>query len=183
MKVRFEKELALIQHQSIREVVEFALDHAPARFWTDPATSKGKYHSPDEAGTGGLVLHTKRVVGAYRVLAPAYSLLEGSLEWDKGLAACILHDIVKYGTGQGPSFDFAAYRRHGPNVGMWYQDQKGVAFEDLSDTETEIFELTSTHMGPWSPEGKGPESPIQWAVFMSDFVASRKQWSHAMEVL
>jgi hypothetical protein len=173
-------EVALIQNPDVKIFVRKALDMAPARFWTDGSSASGKHHAEDECCEGGLVLHTRRVVAACRVLAPAYGVAVGSWDMDVAIAACILHDVVKYGTKPGPGYDFAAYKRHGPNVGLWYSEVTNRLPDFFTDAETAVFELTRSHMGPWSPEGYYPENPLQWLVFMSDYVASRKAWAGVM---
>lgn len=175
-----QKELDLIQNPDVKVFVRRALDLAPARFWKDKAASSGKHHAEDEAVEGGLVLHTRRVVAAALVLAPAYGIADGSWDLDVVVGACLLHDVVKYGAGEGPGYDFAAYKRHGPNVRYWYCEVADRDVSTLTDAEEEIFMLTDSHMGPWSPEGCKPETPLQWCVFMADYVASRKRWAGVM---
>lgn len=179
----FEHERALITSEEVKSLVAQCLALAPLKFWTLPAASGGKHHSEDECCAGGLVLHTRRVVGAFLVLFPAYDIKPGSKEYNCGIAACILHDIVKYGsTDAGDRFNFGAYRQHGPNVGRWYAETEGKHEDDWTEEETLVMRLCGSHMGPWSPEGYAPTDGLSWAVFMSDFVASRKDWSGAIKV-
>lgn len=94
---QFRSELQLIEDKSIRDFTEYALSKAPAYFWINPSSSSGKYHPPQSNGQGGLVRHTKAVVYFANKLCEVYSSV--GQERDCIIAACILHDIVKYGTG------------------------------------------------------------------------------------
>ena len=59
----FERELELIVDEELRMVVKaYLLERVPDYFWTDGASSSGKYHPQFAQGEGGLVRHTKAVV-------------------------------------------------------------------------------------------------------------------------
>ena len=59
----FERELNLIVNEDLRMAVKSYMEEAtPDYFWTDGASSSGKYHPKFSQGDGGLVRHTKAVV-------------------------------------------------------------------------------------------------------------------------
>ena len=59
----FERELNLIVNEDLRMAVKSYMEEAtPDYFWTDGASSSGKYHPKFSQGEGGLVRHTKAVV-------------------------------------------------------------------------------------------------------------------------
>ena len=59
----FERELNLIVNEELRMAVKAYLEEeTPDYFWTDGASSSGKYHPSFSQGVGGLVRHTKAVV-------------------------------------------------------------------------------------------------------------------------
>lgn len=62
-------------------------------FWISPATLDKQTHPPDEWGTGGLVLHTKRVVRVSLILVNTFEC--SPYELDVLTAAAILHDVTK----------------------------------------------------------------------------------------
>ena len=59
----FEREINLIVDEDLRMAVKSYMEEAvPDYFWTDGASSSGKYHPQFAQGEGGLVRHTKAVV-------------------------------------------------------------------------------------------------------------------------
>ena len=59
----FERELSLIVSEDLRMAVKsYLIDRVPDHFWTDGASSSGKYHPKFAQGVGGLVRHTNAVV-------------------------------------------------------------------------------------------------------------------------
>ena len=58
----FKNELGLIFNPAIKEFTRLCLIAAPDYIFYDaPSSSSGKYHSVDELGGNGCVIHTKRV--------------------------------------------------------------------------------------------------------------------------
>ena len=58
----FARELDLIVNDDLRMAVKSYMDEeTPDYFWTDGASSSGKYHPQFSQGEGGLVRHTKAV--------------------------------------------------------------------------------------------------------------------------
>ena len=67
-------EIDLISNQQIKLFVRSVLLQAKT-FWKIPSSFSGKYHPVDEHGSGGNVLHTKRVVRVAQVISDSYGLI------------------------------------------------------------------------------------------------------------
>ena len=59
----FKNEINMIKDEDLRNVVySYMAEATPDYFWTDGASSSGKYHPQFSQGEGVLVRHTKAVV-------------------------------------------------------------------------------------------------------------------------
>lgn len=162
--VRRLPEVDAIYDEEIRQcVVDTFLKGCPDRFWEAPSSSTGKYHSPDERGKHGNLLHTKRVFAQYCNLSQSYLDAHKITEWERecGKAAALLHDMMKYGW---PSDN----NQHTVN------NHDVIAAEvarHIGDCPNEIYLLIHGHMGSW---GKGmlPENERQWLLHLADKSAS-----------
>ena len=164
----FEREINLIVNEDLRMAVKSYLDEeTPDYFWTDGASSSGKYHPEFSQGVGGLVRHTKAVVMFAEELLRMSSYAYMREEYkDYVIAACIIHDTAKYGIGE---YDKTQYKQHGENAAKavdnaWY--------EMFRDNASELLlNAISSHMGQWG-EVK-PFTNIDRCVHMADYMASR----------
>ena len=164
----FEREINLIKDENWRAVVADYLDcFVPAYFWTDGASSSGKYHPAFSQGEGGLVRHTKAVVMFAEELLRMSSFMYMKEHWkDYVIIACILHDTAKYGTQDEPNKD--EYRNHAPNASK--------AFNEYCDGEAPelLLNAITGHMGQWSTDKDDrPQTPIDRCVPLADYIASR----------
>lgn len=164
----FEREINLIKDENWRAVVADYLDRfVPAYFWTDGASSSGKYHPAFSQGEGGLVRHTKAVVMFAEELLRMSSYMYMKPHWkDYVIVACILHDTAKYGTQDEPNKD--EYRDHAPNAAK--------AFNEYFDGEAPelLLNAIAGHMGQWSTDKDDrPQTPIDRCVHLADYIASR----------
>ena len=167
----FERELNLIVCEDLRSAVrEFLIDGTPAYFWTDGASSSGKYHPQFSQGVGGLVRHTKAVVMFAEELLrmSSYSYMKDEYK-DYVISACILHDTCKYGIGE---FSKDEYKNHSRNAAK--------AFKDFCEQEMDyqpsefLLQAIRSHMGQWSTNADDkPFTPIDRCVHMADYMASR----------
>ena len=167
----FERELNLIVCEDLRSAVrEFLIDGTPDYFWTDGASSSGKYHPQFSQGVGGLVRHTKAVVMFAEELLRMSSYAYMTDEYkDYVIAACILHDTCKYGIGE---FTKEEYKFHSRNAAK--------AFKDFCEQEMDyqpsefLLQAIRSHMGQWSTNADDkPFTPIDRCVHMADYMASR----------
>ena len=167
----FEREINLIVDENLRMATKSYLEEAtPDYFWTDGASSSGKYHPQFAQGEGGLVRHTKAVVMFAEELLRMSSYAYMKEEYkDYVIAACILHDTAKYGIGE---FDKAEYKNHAANAAKAFADYA----EQVMDYKPSEFLLNAirSHMGQWSTEKEDrPFTNIDRCVHMADYMASR----------
>ena len=167
----FEREINLIMDEELRMAVKSYMDEeTPDYFWTDGASSSGKYHPKFSQGMGGLVRHTKAVVMFAEELLrmSSYAYMKDEYK-DYVIAACILHDTCKYGIGE---FDKAEYKNHAANAAKAFAEYA----EQVMDYKPSEFLLNAirSHMGQWSTEKEDrPFTAIDRCVHMADYMASR----------
>ena len=168
----FERELSLIQDEELRMTVKaFLEERTPAYFWTDGASASGKYHPKFSHGVGGLVRHTKAVVlfaeELLRMSSYAYMRAEYK---DYVIAACLLHDTVKYGMGE--EIDKSAYADHGKNAAREF-DHFACHYCHYRPSEF-LLNAIKSHMGQWTTDREDrPFTSIDRCVHMADYMASR----------
>ena len=166
----FEREINLIVDERLRMQVKSYMEEAtPDYFWTDGASSSGKYHPAFSQGEGGLVRHTKAVVmfaeellrmGSYAYMKDEYK--------DYVIAACILHDTCKYGMYW---YDKSEYKNHAANAAdrfaVWCDE------EDYRPHYL-LLQAIRSHMGQWSANKEDrPFTSVDRCVHMADYMASR----------
>ena len=167
----FERELDLIINEDLRMAVKSYMDEeTPDYFWTDGASSSGKYHPQFAQGEGGLVRHTKAVVMFAEELLrmSSYAYMRDEYK-DYVIAACIIHDTAKYGCSE---YDKKAYKDHARNAAKAFADY----CEQVMDYQPSEFLLNavSAHMGQWSTDKEDrPFTNIDRCVHMADYMASR----------
>ncbi len=167
----FEREINLIVDETLRSAVKsYMAEATPDYFWTDGASSSGKYHPQFAQGEGGLVRHTKAVVMFAEELLRMSSYAYMREEYkDYVIAACILHDTAKYGK---KTFDKAEYKNHARNAAVafagWCWIEYGFQPSEL------LLNAMIAHMGQWSTEKEDrPFTNIDRCVHMADYMASR----------
>lgn len=167
----FEREINLIVNEDLRMAVKSYMEECtPEYFWTDGASSSGKYHPKFAQGVGGLVRHTKAVVMFAEELLrmSSYAYMKSEYK-DYVIAACILHDTQKYGIGE---FNKQEYKNHAVNAAIEFKDY----CEQVMDYHPSEYLLDAmrSHMGQWSTEKEDrPFTNIDRCVHMADYMASR----------
>lgn len=168
----FEREIDLIVDEDLRMVVKSFLEQrTPDYFWTDGASSSGKYHPKMSQGVGGLVRHTKAVVMFAEELLrmSSYSYMKDEYK-DYVIAACLLHDTVKYGMGK--EIDKSAYAEHGKNAAQEF-DHYACHYCAYRPSEF-LLNAIKSHMGQWTTDREDrPFTSIDRCVHMADYMASR----------
>lgn len=150
-----------IQDEEVREMVVQVVRDMPDYFWTAPASSK--HHPPEHRQRHGLWLHTKRVCTAFERLATSM-VKQGHLSWqqiDHGRAACILHDMFKYGIPP-VSIDGTA-NDHDRVAANW--------LDNHTDLPDEVIGAVEAHNGPWYV-GKSPQTHLEQVVHIADMQAA-----------
>lgn len=171
----FERELNLIVNEDLRMAVKSYLEEeTPDYFWTDGASSSGKYHPSFSQGCGGLVRHTKAVVMFAEELLRMSSYAYMREEYkDYVIAACLLHDTKKYGFTN--EIDKSEYKNHAVNASYAFLRFCAEHYEDLNYEPSEfLLNAISSHMGQWSTEKEDrPFTSIDRCVHLADYIASR----------
>ena len=157
-------EIDAIYNDDVRDAtIRTFMDGCPDSFWTNPSSSSGKHHSPDERGKHGNLIHTKRVFKEYVDMSESYwEAGEMSPYYREcGKSAALIHDMMKYG---------------------WPSEQNDHTVDDhdviasnvakhIGEVPNEVYLLILGHMGPWG-EGMVPENDRQWLLHFSDKSAS-----------
>lgn len=157
---QFNNELLRIRSIYIRDFVKECLLRAPEHFWLRPSSSTGKYHLKDEFVEGGIVKHTKRVCIVAEVLIRASIK---PINADAIRAACILHDICKYGDNSlGEEY---TVENHSILASNLISKISG----PTPDKEI-IINAVKRHMGKWGVSK--PECSEDWIVHFADMVAT-----------
>ena len=167
----FEREINLIVDEELRMAVKSYMEEAtPGYFWTDGASSSGKYHPKFSQGIGGLVRHTKAVVMFAEELLrmSSYAYMKDEYK-DYVIAACIIHDTAKYGIDD---FYKAEYKNHAKNASIAFANY----CEQVMDYTPHFLLLNAieSHMGQWSTDREDrPFTSVDRCVHMADYMASR----------
>ncbi len=155
-----------IVDEHIRSLVTDCLAGVPEHFWMKPASSTGHHHPKDEHLPGGLGLHTARVVDVLLLIAKAKNF---DIAVDEAVAACILHDIARYGINERASeHSLNNHAELGEFVfrKTWEQNSHEVPLE-VADR---IAIAIGRHMGRWSKNP--PQEDLDWIVHLADLIAS-----------
>ena len=170
----FERELALIKNEELRCAVHDYMndpDYVRDYFWTDGASSSGKYHPKMSQGIGGLVRHTKAVVMFAEELLRMSSYAYMREEYkDYVIAACIIHDTVKYGFND--EIDKSEYANHAANAATSFAE---FCFHNTThEPHFLLLQAVRSHMGQWSTDREDrPFTSVDRCVHMADYMASR----------
>jgi len=159
--VRRFPELSDIRNETLRETTIGVVREFPDYFWTAPASSK--YHPPEHRQRHGLWLHTKRVCTAFERTAESM-VKQGHLEWqdiDYGRAACICHDMYKYGVP--PTSVDGTTNNHDRVAADW--------LDEHTKMPDEVIGAVESHNGPWYA-GKMPQTHLEQMVHVADMHAS-----------
>ena len=150
-----------IDNIRLNRVLNILKTQVPDYFFIKPSSSSGKYHPQDEFCTGGLVLHTLRVIEVADLLCDVHDIT-GERRQDI-LEACIFHDSIKYGN---PDQNNVKTVKEHPVLPAFYLD-----------ISTKVDSLIRTHSGKFydfvSDEWDNGTLD-QIIVHEADFIASRR---------
>ena len=183
----FGKELSYIKDNIIREMTAFAIEHINSNFFTEAASSTGKYHPEYALGLGGLYRHTQAAVKIANDLLQLDMYKNEFSDYVKDyiIVALILHDCCKRGICWDEKY---TVHEHPILVREWLNK---IFASDLCSTIERVREITKeyidavsnlieTHMGQWNKNKYSKvELPIprlapQKFVHLCDYLASRK---------
>lgn len=175
----FDTELALFDCHQMLAFARHCLEEAPESWWTQPASSSGKYHPAFAVEEAGLIKHTKAAVLVFEDMIEMVSGF-GVADKDIMLLAILFHDTTKYVDGQ----DGYTNRDHPKTGARWLLDrldefacQDNEDTQELSNKVKLAAKCIATHMGRWYPTQYHKDSNIralQKFVHMADYISSRK---------
>lgn len=171
----FEDELEQFENPYIRTFTRTCISELPDYFFLKPSTSSGKYHSPDERGNYGLILHTKRVFSVLRALfrMEEYPQIP-EVRKEYLMSAALLHDGLKYGSAENQSehtmFEHPIFAAHFVKA-IGQREGYGPGAEIIAS-------YIALHMGQWNQSKYSqatlpkPTSIEQKVLHLADYMAS-----------
>jgi len=173
----FLDELNYIADDNLGECLLNIINMLPEYWFSEAASSTGKYHPEYALGDGGLLRHSKAAmrIGYELLNNPTIGDKYTTREKDLMLMALLVHDGLKLGLPQEKYTRFD----HPILMGKFIIDNK----EEIGLTEEDanfMNDVIKTHMGPWTTDYNGnevlekPKTKYQNFVHMCDFLASRK---------
>lgn len=173
----FEREINYIKNERIKENAIKLIDSIPDYFFTEAASSTGKYHPDFSQGMGGLLRHTKAAVRIAVTLLKNNSIGYKFTDDEKDLIllALIMHDSVKRGIPEEKYTKFD----HPILAGNLIKSKKN----ELTLTEDELnllIDVVETHMGEWNTDYNGnkvlrkPTNKYERFVHMCDYLSAQK---------
>lgn len=166
-RVALQAATELIVDPSIRAMVHEGLKNCDPEFYTASSSKSGMFHPADEINTGGLALHTARVVQMGEHLGEYFGL--DAREKDVLRAGLVLHDSVK---GGDPWKGYS--NEHGELAGKFIMGLEGP--EDAKQTAAQI---ANNHMALWRQKDDGtpnpavPDNKMDMIASLADYLAAR----------
>jgi hypothetical protein len=180
----------------LRSFVKRALELAAPQFWTDPCSSTGLHHPPEDQQRGGIIIHTRKAVQVALSLLrflnrdgsgpdSHYGPKDTQDLRDNIIAAVVLHDLYK----NGDPWSKNTVPQHGliaaERLERLAKEEFDYDDEDPRfDNWPEIFSLIRDHMGRWAQPKPDPMLAISMPtddeiaprliVEAADYMASRK---------
>lgn len=173
----------------IEKIVKDIIVATPTIFFGASTSSSGKYHPEATNGLMGLAKHSMAVMLTAQDLLRNDTItkifgLEDLSKIDEEiiLAACLLHDNAKYGTGKISMEDKVFTKKTHPKLVSKIAEEAGLfdGEDPIVPYLLRILELIETHMGQWTMVDKGdteldkPGTNQQAFVHLCDYIASRK---------
>lgn len=166
-KVALQTATELIVDPAIRAMVHEGLKNVDKEFYTAPSSKSGMFHPADEINTGGLALHTARVVQMGEHLGEFFGLDAG--EKDVLRAGLVLHDAVK---GGDPWKGYS--NEHGELAGKFIMGLNGP-----EEAKKGAAQIANNHMALWRQKDDGtpnpavPDNKMDMIASLADYLAAR----------
>ena len=173
----FLDELQLISDENLSESLLKIIELLPEYWFTEAASSTGKYHPEYALSNGGLLRHSKAAmrIGYELLNDPCIGDKYTSHEKDLMLMSLLVHDGLKLGL---PKEKYTRFD-HPILMGKFILDN----YKEIGITKDDaefMNDVIKTHMGPWTTDYDGnevlekPKNKYQNFVHMCDYLASRK---------
>ena len=174
----FEKEIAYMEIENIRDFFKKAITLVPNYFFEVPAASSGKFHSVLECGFGGLVYHTRSVakVANYLVNLQQYKSKLNEVERDCVICAALLHDCLKHDWENKTGFSVHQHPVLASEFVKTDERLDGIVSDEIRNM---IGDAVASHSGEWTTSKRSkiilpsPQTLVQELVHLSDYIASR----------
>ena len=174
----FEKEIAYMEIENIKDFFKKAITIVPDYFFEVPAASSGKFHSVLECGFGGLVYHTRSVakVANYLVNLQQYKSKLNEVERDCVICAVLLHDCLKHDWENKTGF---SVHQHPVLASEFVKTDERLGGIVSDEIRTIIGDAVASHSGEWTTSKRSkvilpaPQTLVQELVHLSDYIASR----------
>lgn len=167
----FETEIQFIESEDLRDFVRYFFDEKCGDwFFTEGASSTGKYHPQFSQGEGGLVRHVRAAAWFLEELLrlSSYAYMDAESK-DFARVAILLHDCRKYG---GMEYDKTCYNIHG-KLAADAMDEAWVEFFG-EHSSAFLYHAIVSHMGQWTENRYDrPFTPIDRVVHLADYISSR----------
>lgn len=174
-----EREINLIKNENLRLAIEAFIEEWKDKIPQLPCTFSGRYHPPEQRGSGGLILHIQRMCRLATGIKTQLSLNDA--EFDVLIAGIILHDMSnliiysqnKDGKWEGDEDMF----------NEWHEELSFLLFipfmeiTDISLTSPLALNLQAlihSHTGGWTPQNKQPTRKLEIILSMLDYIDSRE---------
>lgn len=160
--VRRFPEVEDITDDELREqVIDVLRNGIPDYFWTAPAASR--HHPRKHRARHGLWLHTKRVCTELERFGPSM-VKQSHMTWaemDHMRAACILHDMFKY--GYPPTSVDSVVSNHDTLAANWLSSH--------TELDDDVIGAVESHNGAWYV-GPPPSSSAEQTMHIADLGGS-----------
>ena len=173
----FLDELELIKDENLADSLLAILDMLPKYWFSEPASSTGKYHPEYALGEGGLLRHSKAAmrIGYELLMDPCIGDKYTDREKDLMLMSLLVHDGLKLGL---PKEKYTRFDHPILMADFIMKNRKDI---NISVEDAQFMgDVIRTHMGPWTTDYNGnevlerPKTKYQNFVHMCDYLASRK---------
>ena len=173
----FLDELSYIKEEKRSEALLNIINLLPDYWFSEPASSTGKYHPEYALGDGGLLRHSKAAmrIGFELLNDPCIGDKYTTKEKDLMLMSLLVHDGLKLGL---PKEKYTRFDHPILMANYIIENHEKIGLEK-QDAEF-MADVIKTHMGPWTTDYNGnevlekPKNKYQNFVHMCDFLASRK---------
>lgn len=173
---KFNTEISYIKDERIKESTKVLIELIPDYFFSEAASSTGKYHPAFSQGEGGLLRHTKVAVRIAKEILSTETFGDFYTDDEKDLMilALIMHDSVKRG-------DNEKYTRADHPLLASKLVRENKTKTKLSDGEINLVcSVIETHMGQWNTDYEGnkimekPKTKYQRFVHLCDYLSAKK---------
>ena len=173
----FTTEINYIKNDRIKESLVSLINLIPDYFFTEAASSTGKYHPSFSQGVGGLLRHTKVAVKIANTLLNNDSIgyKFTSDEKDLIILSIVMHDSVKRGIPE------EKYTRFDHPLLASKLVIDNASKTKLTNEEVKLVsDMISSHMGQWNKDFNGnevlpkPKTKYERFVHMCDYLSAQK---------